>query len=88
MVEEDDCVVGNDRCGLHSVGCIDLVATSFGLHESEAGRIYYVLWLRYCGVGSTLLAQIECTGCATGYADEHSDPATQCELCTEGKYAA
>lgn len=41
VVEEDDCVADNNRCGPHSVGCIDLAATSFGLHESEANRIYY-----------------------------------------------
>lgn len=46
VIEEDDCAVGTivagtSRCGEHSVGCIDLAATSFGLHESGANRIYY-----------------------------------------------
>ena len=41
VVEEDDCVAANARCGAHSVACIDLAATSWGLHESAANRIYY-----------------------------------------------
>ena len=46
VIEEDDCAVGTiaagtSRCGEHSVGCIDLAATSFGLHESASNRIYY-----------------------------------------------
>lgn len=40
-VTEADACATQPRCGPNSAGCIDLVESTFGYHESGANRIYY-----------------------------------------------